>query len=108
MAKYLIQASYSTSGIQGLVRSPENRAEAVRPIVEAAGGKIEAFYYAFGDYDAVVIADLPDNVSAAALSMAVAASGSVSAYKTTPLMTMEEAVEAMGRAARSGYRGPGG
>ena len=108
MPRYLIQASYNTEGIQALVRNPHNREESVRPAVEAAGGRILSFDYAFGDYDAVVVAEFPDNTSAAAFSMAVASSGSISAYKTTPLISMDEAVEAMRRAGRIGYRPPTG
>ena len=106
MPRYLIQASYNTAGIQALVRNPQNRAEAIRPIVEAAGGKLESFDYCFGDYDVVAIAEMPDNVSVAALSMAVSNGGAMSAFKTTPLMSMDEAMEAMRQAGRASYRPP--
>ena len=107
MPRYLVQASYSTTGIQALVRNPQNREEAVRPIIEAAGGRLESFDYAFGEYDIVVIADMPDNTSMAAISMAVSSAGGVSSFKTTPLISMDEAVEAMRLAGRAGYRPPG-
>jgi uncharacterized protein with GYD domain len=61
----------------------------------------------FGEYDAHVILQAPDNVTAAALSLAAAAGGSVKAVKTTPLMTMEEGMQAMRKAASAGYRPPG-
>ncbi len=108
MARYLIQASYTKEGIADMIKSPQDRAEAVRPVVERLGGRLETFYFAFGDYDAVVIAELPDNVSAAALAMAVGSSPGVSDYKTTVLLTMSEAVEAMGKAGGIGYRSPSG
>ena len=92
MPRYLIQASYNSAGILALVRNPQNRADVVRPIVEAAGGRLESFDYAFGDYDVVAIAELPDSVSMAALSMAVSSGGAISAFKTTPLIPMQEAV----------------
>jgi uncharacterized protein with GYD domain len=108
MAHYLIQASYSKEGIGQLLANPQDRAAAVRPVVEGMGGKIESFYFAFGEYDAVVIAELPDNVSAAALAMAVGGSAGISSYKTTPLLTMAEAMEAMRKASGTGYRSPAG
>ncbi len=108
MARYLIQVSYTTQGISDLVKNPQDRAAAVRPLLEGLGGKLESFDYAFGDYDAVLIAELPDNVSMVALSMAVSASGAVGSLKTTALIPMNEAVEAMRKAGTVGYRPPGG
>ena len=72
------------------------------------GGRIESFYFAFGDYDAVVIAELPDNASAAAFAMAVGAGGAMRSYKTTVLIPTAEAVEAMRKASTLGYRPPSG
>ena len=106
MPHYLIRASYTPEGWAALVKNPQNRREALRPVIEAAGGKLDAFYYAFGEDDAFVLVEMPDNVSAAAISIAVAASGAVKSTATTPLMTAEEAVEAMKRAKGAGYRPP--
>ncbi len=108
MAHYLVQASYSKEGISQLLANPQDRAAAVRPVVEGMGGKVESFYFAFGEYDAVVIAELPDNVSAAALAMAVGSTAGISSYKTTPLLTMDEAIQAMRKASGTGYRSPAG
>ncbi len=108
MARFLIEATYSKEGISDLIKSPQDRAEAVRPVVERMGGRLESFYFAFGDFDALVIAELPDNVSAAALAMAVGSSPGVSKYKTTVLLTTSEAMEAMGKAGGTGYRSPSG
>ncbi len=108
MAHYLVQAFYSKEGIGQLLANPQDRAAAVRPVVEGMGGEIESFYFAFGEYDAVVLAELPDNVSAAALAMAVGGSPGISSYKTTPLLTMDEAIEAMRKASGTGYRSPAG
>ena len=108
MARYLIQVSYTTQGISDLVKNPQDRAAAVRPLFEGLGGRLESFDYAFGDYDAVLIAELPDNVSMVALSMAVSASGAIGSLKTTVLIPMNEAVEAMRKAGTAGYRPPGG
>ena len=75
MARYLIQASYNRQGISDLVQNPQNRLEAIRPVVERLGGRVISFDYAFGDYDVVAIMEAPDNVSAAALAMAVGWTG---------------------------------
>ena len=76
--------------------------------MEGLGGKLETFDHAFGDYDVVAIAELPDNASAAAIAMAAGAGGAVRAVKTTVLLSMSEAVEAMRRAGTVGYTPPGG
>ena len=108
MPRYLIQASYNTGGISDLIRNPQDRAAAVRPVVESLGGKLISFDYAFGDYDVVAIIEAPDNVTMAALAMAVGAGGALKDFKTTVLLSMEEAMEAMRKAGGAGYRPPGG
>ena len=98
MPQYLIQAAYTPEAWAGLVRRPEDRLEAVRPVVEKLGGKIDGGWLSFGDWDIVAVCQLPNDVSAAAFSMATAAGGAVKAVKTTPLMTIEEGIEAMRKA----------
>lgn len=98
MAKYMVRANYSGGGASSLIEAGgTGRRDAVTAFVESAGGKVEAFYYAFGEYDVVVIADLPDNVSVAALSLVSSASGAVETV-TTPLLTAEEIDEAAKKA----------
>jgi uncharacterized protein with GYD domain len=104
MPHYLQQVAYSTNGWEALVEQPQNRIEAVRPAIEKLGGKIESAWFAFGDYDVVLIIQMPTNVDAGAIAMAFAAGGACKAVKTTPLLTAEEAVEAMKKAAGAGYR----
>ncbi len=106
MPHYLIQAAYTPETWATMVKNPQSRAEAVRPIIEGLGGKLLSIYLAFGDYDVVGLAEYPDNASAAAFSMAASAGGALKAVKTTPLMTTEEAVEAMRKAGQAGYRPP--
>lgn len=106
MPQYLLQASYTPEAWAAMVKSPQNRLEAVRPVIQKLGGKIEGGWLSFGEYDITVICELPNNVSAAAFSMAASAGGSVKAVKTTPLMSIEEAMEAMKKAAGAGYRPP--
>ncbi|PYV22083.1 MAG: GYD domain-containing protein [Acidobacteria bacterium] len=104
MTHYLAQVAYSTEGWQALVKNPQNRIEAVRPAIEKLGGKIDTAYFAFGEYDVVVIFQMPENVNAAAFAIAVAAGGACKSVKTTPLLTTAEAVEAMKKASTAGYR----
>ena len=106
MPYYLIQTAYTAEACADLVKSPQDRLEAVGPVVERLGGKLLSFYMAFGDYDVVGVAEMPDNVSAAAFSMAVSAGGAVRAVKTTPLMTVQEGIEAFRKAGQAGYRPP--
>jgi uncharacterized protein with GYD domain len=108
MAHYLIQVSYNNQGISDLVKNPQDRSTAIRSVIEGMGGRIESFYFAFGDYDAVVIAELPDNASAAAFAMAVGAGGAMRSYRTTVLIPTAEAGEAMRKASTLGYRPPSG
>jgi uncharacterized protein with GYD domain len=107
MARYLFQASYTNEAWAAQVSHPQNRMEVIRPVIERLGGRLECAYLSFGDYDVVVIADMPDHVSAAAFSLAASAGGGVKAVKTTPLITVEDGIEAMKKAAGAGYRPPG-
>ena len=90
MPKYLIQASYTPEGIRGLMKDGgSKRRAAAESAVKGVGGKLEVFYFAFGETDVYAIADVPDNASAAAISLAVSGTGAVNA-RTTVLMTPEE------------------
>ena len=105
MPKYLIQGRYTTEGIQGLVKdSASGRRADVQAAVTALGGKVEAFYYAFGDDDAVIIVDLPNSIKAAALALSTSFSGAVR-VRTTPLLTVEEVDQAI--EVKTQYRAPG-
>jgi uncharacterized protein with GYD domain len=105
MPKYLLQASYTVEGIQGLKKDKASgRKAAVQAAVKSAGGKLEAFYFAFGADDVVLIVDLPDNVAAAAVATTTAASGAVR-IRTTPLLTVDEMDKAL--EAKAKYRAPG-
>ena len=106
MPKYMIAARYSTSGMQGLkTEGGSSRRDVITKSAESIGGKLEAFYFAFGETDVVVIFDAPDNVAAARLAVTVGATGSVSLV-TTPLLTPEEMDEAV--KGDVDYRKPGG
>ncbi|HTS52238.1 MAG TPA: GYD domain-containing protein [Burkholderiales bacterium] len=104
MPKYLIQASYTLEGLKGVMKTGGSaRRAAVQQAVESAGGKLEAQYFALGDYDAFAIVDLPDHVSAAACSLAVSASGAART-KSTALLTPEEVDQAVKKQVK--YRPP--
>jgi uncharacterized protein with GYD domain len=106
MSKYLITASYTVEGLRGLLKDGgTGRREAIQKAAQSLGGKIETMYYTFGDHDVIVVADLPDNTTAAALSLTVSATGGVRTT-TTPLITPEE-VDAASKKSVS-YRKPGG
>src|SRR5580704_18229220 len=95
MADYLLQISYSSAAWAAMIKRPENRVEAVRKVVEKLGGKIGGFWMSFGDHDLVGVLEMPDNVGAAAFAMAIAAGGACHSVKTTPLLKVEEGMEAM-------------
>jgi uncharacterized protein with GYD domain len=105
MAKYMIHANYVGEGIKGLLKEGgTSRRDAVDKLLASVGGKVESFYYAFGDTDAYVIVDAPDNVTAASVGLTVAASGVVT-LQTTVLMTPEEVDQATKKS--PAYRAPG-
>jgi uncharacterized protein with GYD domain len=106
MAKYLLRVSYTAEGAKGVMKEGGSaRQEAAGKALASVGGSIDAFYFTFGDADVIVIADLPDHVSAAALSMTVSASGGAS-VSTTPLISPDEIDEAAKMHAE--YRPPAG
>jgi len=104
MPHFLHQVAYSPEGWQALVANPEDRVEAVRPAIEKLGGKIKSAWFAFGEYDVVVISEMPSAVNAAAIAMAFAAGGACKSVQTTPLLSVEEALVAMKKAKESGYK----
>ena len=106
MPFFMVQASYSVPATAAMIKNPQDRAAAVKPIIERMGGKMHGLWLSFGEFDIVGIAEMPDNVSAAALAMAVGASGGMSAYRTTPLLTMAEATQAMSKAGGVKYKPP--
>lgn len=106
MPYYMLQSTYTPEAWATLVKKPQNRTEVIRSAVEKLGGSIEGSWLAFGEHDIVLICKMPDAVSAAAFSIAVAAGGALKSSKTTPLLTIEEGLEAMKQAGKTGYRPP--
>jgi len=104
--RYLIRASYSVEGVKGLLsKGGTARKDAIREAVASVGGTLEAFYFAFGDDDAIILCDMPDHASAAAVSLAAGAGGGVSSTSTTVLLSPEEIDRAS--EIHAAYRPPG-
>ena len=106
MPSYLYRVGYTSQAWANQLKHPQNRVEAVRPVVEGLGGKIVSAYYAFGEDDLVFICDMPDNVAAAAFSIAAGAGGALTHVHTTPLMSIDEGMKAIKKGAASAYKPP--
>ncbi len=105
MPKFLVEATYTGEGFKGLAKDkPSGRKAAIAQTVKKLGGKLDAAYFCLGDNDVMLIVDMPDHVSAAALCTAACASG-MTRTKTTVLLTVEEADEALSKPVA--YRAPG-
>ncbi|HTJ26661.1 MAG TPA: GYD domain-containing protein [Candidatus Limnocylindria bacterium] len=100
MARYLLELAYTPEAWAAQLESPQNRMEAVKPVLDSLGARFECMYYAFGEHDLIGIVEAPDNMSAAAASIAFSAGGALKSVRTTPLMTVEEGMETL----RKGYR----
>lgn len=99
MPLYMYEAAYTAESLAAQLKNPQNRADAVgRAACEAVGGKLVGSWYCFGDYDLIIVADVPDNESMTAIALAIAAGGAVKSAKTTVLMSGAEAVAGMKKA----------
>ena len=107
MPMYLTRFSYTPETWARLAKHPEDRRDAARSYIEAVGGKLHGFWYAFGEYDAYCLWEAPDNVAMAAVSIAISGGGALSKFETTALLTVEETLEALGRVETIRYRPPG-
>ena len=101
MAHYLLTGSYTAAAWAAQIKDPQDRLEVVRPL-----GSIESAFLAFGESDLVLIVEFPDNLTAASVSMILAAGGGVTNIRTTPLMTIEDGVEALKKAGSLSYTPP--
>ena len=106
MPHYLVQAAYSTEALAALKKNPQNRFEMIESLLRSLGGRLEAGYFCFGEYDVVMIVEMPDNTAVAGLAIGVAGSGALKAMRTTPLLTAEEGVGAMQAAGQLDYQPP--
>lgn len=106
MGHYLVQLAYTAEAAKAMVKNPQNREATARAAMESLGGRIHSFFFAFGEYDAIIIAELPNNIAAAAGALATTAGGALSKFHTTPLLTAAESVEAMKLAQKTVYAPP--
>ena len=104
---YLTRFSYTQETWARLMKNPEDRRVAARNYIESVGGKLHGFWYAFGEYDGYCLWEAPDNISMAAVGLAITGGGALSKFETTPLLTVEETLDALRRAQKIGYRPPG-
>jgi uncharacterized protein with GYD domain len=107
MALYLTRFSYTPETWARMMKSPEDRREAARKYIESVGGKLQGFWYAFGPYDGYNLWEAPDNVSMAAVAVAISGGGALSSFETTVLLSVEETMEALQKARDIKYRPPG-
>jgi uncharacterized protein with GYD domain len=107
MALYLTRFSYTPETWARLAKKPEDRREAAKAYIESVGGKLHGFWYAFGEFDGYNLWEAPDNVSMAAVAIAIGSGGALSKIETTVLLTIEETLEALGRVEGIRYRPPG-
>ena len=98
MAFYLLRAKYAQDSMNALVQRPEDRMLTTTRLLKEVGGRLHYYFFCFGEYDIVLLFELPDNVSAASLAMTLSAAGTVTATETIPLLTTEEAIDAMNQA----------
>ena len=107
MPFYLTRFSYTPETWARLMKTPEDRRAAATQYIEAVGGKLHGFWYAFGEHDGYNLWEAPDNVSMAATAIAISGGGALSEFQTTVLLTVEETLEALKRASAITYRPPG-
>lgn len=107
MAIYLSKFSYTPETWARLIANPEDRREAARSYIESVGGTLHGFWYAFGTHDGYTLWEAPDNVSMAAVALAISGGGALSSLETAVLLTIEETMDALHKAGEIRYRAPG-
>jgi uncharacterized protein with GYD domain len=107
MALYLTKFSYTPETWARLIKNPEDRRKAATAYIEAVGGTLHGFWYAFGGHDGYTLWEAPDDVSMAAVAIALSSGGAISSLETTVLLTVEDTLEALGKAGQVQYRPPG-
>lgn len=107
MPMYLTRFSYTPETWARLIENPEDRRDAARSYIEAVGGKLHGFWYGFGEHDGWNLWEAPDNVSMAAVALAIGSGGALSSIETTTLLSVEELLQALGKVKSIKYRPPG-
>jgi uncharacterized protein with GYD domain len=107
MPLYLSRFSYTPETWARLIGNPEDRRKAAQSYIESVGGKLHGFWYAFGEHDGYTLWEAPDNVSMAAVALAISGGGALTSNETTVLLTVDETMEALRKAEQVQYRAPG-
>jgi uncharacterized protein with GYD domain len=107
MPLYLTKFGYTPETWARLIDNPEDRRTAAQDYIESVGGKLHGFWYAFGEHDGYTLWEAPDNVSMAAVALAIGSGGALSSIETVVLMSVDETLDALRRAGDVGYRRPG-
>jgi uncharacterized protein with GYD domain len=107
MPLYLTKFGYTPETWARLMAKPEDRRKAAQQYIESVGGKLHGFWYAFGTHDGYTLWEAPDNVSMAAVALAITAGGALSSLETTVLLTVDETIDALRKAETIRYRSPG-
>ena len=107
MPLYLSKFSYTPETWSRLIDNPEDRRNAAREYIESVGGTLHGFWYGFGSHDGYNLWEAPDNVSMAAVALAISGGGALSSFETTTLLTIDETMDALKTAAKIRYRAPG-
>jgi len=107
MSLYLSKFSYTPETWAKLISNPEDRRAAARTYIESVGGKLHGFWYAFGTHDGYNLWEAPDNVSMAAVALAISAGGALSSFETTVLLSVDDTLEVLRKAGQIRYRAPG-
>lgn len=108
MALYLTRFSYTPETWARLIKKPEDRRTAAKEYIEAVGGELRGFWYAFGDHDGYTLWEAPDDVSMAAVALAIGAGGALASFQTTALLSVEDTMKALEKAGSVKYKRPGG
>ena len=107
MPLYLSRFSYTPETWARMIRNPDDRRKAAQLYIESVGGKLHGFWYAFGTHDGYNLWEAPDNVSMAAVALAITGSGALSSFDTIVLLTVDETIDALRKAGQVQYRAPG-
>ena len=107
MPLYLTKFSYTSETWARLIENPEDRRKAAEEYIESVDGKLDGFWYTFGEQDGYTLWEAPDNVSMAAVALAISGGGALSSLETTVLLTVDETMDALRKAQQVGYRAPG-
>jgi uncharacterized protein with GYD domain len=107
MALYLTRFRYTPETWARMISNPEDRRDAARSYIESVGGKLLGFWYAFGQHDGYNLWEAPDNMSMAAVAVAIGGGGALSSFETTVLLSVEETMDALRKAEKLQYQAPG-